>query len=106
MRLDPDDVEAIAARVAELLVPPPEATPRYVDAARLAEVLGVERQWVYEHAAQLGALRLGGARGRLRFDLVHVRRALAHDGSQAVSPAPRRLPRRGRCELDRRANSS
>lgn len=78
MRLDPDDVEAIAARVAELLGGP-VGTRRYVDAARLAEVLGVERQWVYEHSAQLGAIRLGGPRGRLRFDLEHVRRVLGDD---------------------------
>jgi hypothetical protein len=44
-----------------------------VDAARVAEHLGVSRDYVYEHAAELGALRLGsGPRARLRFDLGEV----------------------------------
>jgi hypothetical protein len=50
--------------------------PRWVTAERVAEHLGVEREWVYGHAAELGAVRLGsGARGRLRFrlDLVDER---------------------------------
>jgi hypothetical protein len=106
VRLDPDDVEAIAARVAELLGPPPTATPRYVDAATLAEVLGIERQWVYAHATQLGALRLGSPRGRLRFDLEHVRRVLAAGDCEAVPAASRPRRRRVRCELDRRAEKS
>ena len=80
MRLDPDDVEAIAARVAELLDARPADGLRYVDAAALARALGVDRDWVYAHAAQLGALRLGGPRGRLRFDLEHIRRVLADGG--------------------------
>jgi hypothetical protein len=76
-RLHPDDVEAIARRVAELLradaVP---AAARLVDAATLAAMLGVERDWVYAHARELQAVRLGGKRGRLRFDVSIVFRAL------------------------------
>jgi hypothetical protein len=42
---------------------------RLVDAGELASLLGVKRNYVYEHAAQLGAVRLGdGPRARLRFD--------------------------------------
>lgn len=66
MSLDPAEVEQIAARVAELLRHEPP--PRFIDAATLARELSVERDWVYEHAAELGAIRLGGVRGRLRFD--------------------------------------
>lgn len=80
MRLDPDDVEAIAARVAELLRTS-AGTPRYVDAAELARTLGVDREWVYAHAAELGAIRLGRPQGRLRFDLEHVRRVLGDDAA-------------------------
>jgi hypothetical protein len=80
VKLDPDDVEAIARRVAELLGTPPAEALRYVDAAGLARALGVDREWIYAHAAELGALRLGGPRGRLRFDLQHVRRVLGEDG--------------------------
>jgi hypothetical protein len=76
MRLDPADIEQIARRVADLM----EATQvrpsgQFVDAAELAELLGVERDWVYAHANALGAIRLGGPRGRLRFDLRRVQDA-------------------------------
>jgi len=58
-------------------------TPRLVDAAELADVLGTSTAYVYAHAAELGAYRLGmvgeGKKPRLRFD---VERALA-----AISPA-------------------
>ena len=57
MTLDGDDVEAIARRVAALIAPSPR---RLVDAAELAEHLGVKRGWVYAHAAVLGGVRLGG----------------------------------------------
>jgi hypothetical protein len=44
-----------------------------VDAAALATHLGVSREYVYEHASELGARRLGsGPRARLRFDLEEV----------------------------------
>lgn len=69
-------VERIARRVAELLRDQPSQTSdepvrpvRLVDAATLADRLGVRREWVYRHARQLEAIRLGGPRGRLRFDL-------------------------------------
>lgn len=71
MRLAPEAVEAIASRIAELLRGPaePQAPKRLISAARVAEWWGVERSWVYAHAKQLGARRLGaGKRPRLRFD--------------------------------------
>ena len=47
MRLDPADIEQIAQRVADLtrssqMLP----SGQYVDAAELARLLGVERDWV------------------------------------------------------------
>jgi hypothetical protein len=72
MSLMPEEIEAIAQRVAELIadrLAPPAPRERLVDAAQLAELLGVERDWVYAHADQLGGVRLGGPKGRLRFDL-------------------------------------
>ena len=54
-----------------------------IDASALAVELGVSRDWVYEHAAELGALRLGsGPKARLRFDPVAARAALACWGSE------------------------
>lgn len=66
-------VEQIAQRVVQLLGEIDLAGPgRYVDAATLAAELGVERDWVYAHADELCALRLGGPNGRLRFDRLAV----------------------------------
>src|SRR3954452_1636421 len=88
-RLHPDDVEAIAVRVAALLQQPASPTPvRLVDAAKLATILDVERDWVYAHARELQAVRLGGRRGRLRFDLASVFRSLNADDSMLTSPIP------------------
>ena len=78
MTLDPDDIESIATRVVELLRDDVPASPsRLADAAEVARELGVDRDWVYAHARDLGATRLGGDRGRWRFDLARIRRDLA-----------------------------
>jgi hypothetical protein len=71
MKLDPDDIERIAASVARRLTDGlhPDGERRFVDAATLARLLDVERDWIYRHAGELGGVRLGGPRGRLRFDL-------------------------------------
>jgi hypothetical protein len=62
-------VDRIAERVATLLHAEP-ARVSLVDAATLAHALGVSRDCVYAHAAELGGQRIGdGPRGRLRFDL-------------------------------------
>ena len=73
MRLDPADIEQIARQVADLIAAT-QARPsgQFVDASELAQLLSVERDWVYAHANALGAIRLGGPRGRLRFDLQRV----------------------------------
>jgi hypothetical protein len=99
LRLDPRDVEAIACRVAELVGtarPPVPPAIRYVDAAEVARALAVERDWVYAHAHELGAIRLGGTQGRLRFDLREVTRRLADRRGEppAAAPAPRSRPGR------------
>jgi hypothetical protein len=82
--LDAQDIEAIAQRVAELLAGH-GAPARLVDAAHVAELLGVERDWVYAHADQLGAIRLGGPKGRLRFDLTTVTEHADRTGDVAAS---------------------
>ncbi len=62
-------VDAIAERVSDLLRGEAPG-PRMVDAATLAEALGVDRSYIYAHAEELGAIRLGGgSKPRLRFDL-------------------------------------
>ncbi|HWK17518.1 MAG TPA: hypothetical protein VNR66_08705, partial [Solirubrobacteraceae bacterium] len=48
-----------------------------VGARELAEGLGVSLDYVYAHAAELGATRLGsGPKARIRFDLDRAREAL------------------------------
>jgi hypothetical protein len=94
MTLDPDDIESIAARLAELLREQMPTGSRLADAAEVARELGVDRDWVYAHAEELGATRLGGDRGRLRFDLVRIRRDLACPAGAKSRPATARRPRR------------
>jgi hypothetical protein len=86
LTLEPAVIEAIAAALAawigenlpEMLTAERRpASQRYVDAATVARLFGVERAWVYAHKDELGALRLGeGRRARLRFDLQQVTAAL------------------------------
>jgi hypothetical protein len=64
-----------------------------VDAATLAAYLNVERSWVYEHADELGARRLGsGPRARLRFSIAEVDQRLTtctrSRESRSPDPAP------------------
>jgi hypothetical protein len=69
IRLDSPTVEAIARRVVELLREQERRAGELVDASEVARRLGVDRSWVYTHAIELGAVRLGkGPRPRLRFD--------------------------------------
>lgn len=96
MTLDPHDIESIAARVAELLRDQmPQTASRLADAAEVARELGVDRDWVYAHARELGATRLGGERGRWRFDLARIRRDLAPPSASKRSPS---ATRRRRCQ--------
>lgn len=67
--LSPESVEAVAVRVAELLSGV-EPARKFVDAQTAADALGVSRRTVYEHAPELGGVRVGGA---WRFDLAAIR---------------------------------
>jgi hypothetical protein len=77
------------------------ANGRLVTVAELATYLQVEASYVYSHADELGAMRLGGGpKARLRFDLDEVKRRISCEGgreptrrdaaSQAVSRRRRR----------------
>jgi predicted DNA-binding transcriptional regulator AlpA len=62
-------IEAVARRVAQLLRAAEVQRDALLTAAQVAARLGVDRSWVYAHANELGAVRLGnGPRARLRFD--------------------------------------
>jgi len=91
--LSDQSVEAVAQKVVELLLrsefggegaPAPLLTP-----SELARHLGRTREWVYEHADELGAARVGeGPKPRLLFDprVVNERLRLKQ------APALKRLP--------------
>jgi hypothetical protein len=71
LRLDPESIEAIARRLAELLGSGEGQRPRkqLISAEAVSEWWGVSRRWVYENAKRLGVRRIGtGRRPRLRFD--------------------------------------
>jgi hypothetical protein len=88
-------VEAIAQRVAELLRAELGLWPRLLTPSQVAERFAVSRTWVYEHAVELGVIRLGhGPRARLRFDADRVEQALSRVPTQ--EPSRDDSPRRGR----------
>jgi DNA-binding IclR family transcriptional regulator len=85
--------DRLALRLSGALAP----TPRLVGVAELADALGVERSFVYRHAAELGGRKLGASRNApLRFDVQEAAAALRQVGerSQEPPPAPQRRSRR------------
>jgi excisionase family DNA binding protein len=90
--LEPADIEAIAAALAEALDAPRRKLLRVEEVATL---LDVSTDFVYEHGAELGAVRLGRGRGAVRFDPAEVD---AYIASRRVrrKPAPKRRQRRAR----------
>lgn len=101
VRLAPESIEALAAALAEALageggeVPDRSADgkePRMISAGEVSRRWGVGRRWVYNHAEQLGAKRLGdGRRPRLRFDPVEVCDRLEPPRPRGAGPDRRRL---------------
>jgi hypothetical protein len=78
--LDANTIAAIADAVAERVDEREQRRSGWVSAAVVAEHLGCETGFVYEHSGHLGAIRLGqGPRARLRFQLARVDAALATD---------------------------
>lgn len=91
IKADPELVEAIARRVVVLLEENGVRQPEKVGAAELARRLGVDRSWVYAHAIELGAVKLGdGPKARLRFDPEIAERALRKVGEVPAADPPAR----------------
>jgi hypothetical protein len=91
--------EVVAARVVELLDRQERGSARgLASAAEVAEQLGVHKSWVYAHADELEAIRLGeGEKARLRFDPERVARAVRatpseRGGRRAGRPRRHGLP--------------
>jgi hypothetical protein len=109
-------VNAVAERTVELLMPRLLSALTgdgggsddhdLVDAATMADLLGVTRGYVYAHADDLGVVRLGeGPRPRLRFDVDAARAALRRshgEGSQQPDTSTVAPIRGGRRAGDRR----
>lgn len=71
---DPEFVRAVAREVAKLMREP----SLLLTAREVAMQLGVRPEWVYEHADDLGVIRIGkGSKPRLRFHRTVVERRLA-----------------------------
>jgi hypothetical protein len=93
--LDSDDIDAIAERAAhrvvQLLERQSPGVYELLEPKDLAKALKVSLDYVYAHAADLGAMRLGdGPNARLRFDLRTAQRAMkAHDRPRSPIAAHR-----------------
>ena len=92
MMLDSEDIEAIAERAAhrvvQMLDRPGERAHQLLDPKELARELSVSVNYVYAHAVDLGAMRLGdGPKARLRFDLRTAQRAM-RERKQPPRPSP------------------
>ena len=101
LRLDPESIEALALRLAELLGHAEERPRRreLISAEEVARWWGVGRRWVYDHADELGARRLGaGSRPRLRFDPDEVAEHLGAPPGEVDKRGS--SPMRGDCRSD------
>jgi hypothetical protein len=101
---DDDALDRLADRIADRLavrlarLAPTHAQPEpLVDAAEIARLHGKTRSWVYEHAGELGAVRLGsGPRPRLAFSPARVAAQLETVDKPATTPLPEPAPPRRR----------
>ncbi|MDA0184321.1 helix-turn-helix domain-containing protein [Solirubrobacter phytolaccae] len=84
VRLDPESVRAVALAVADLLRAEDGTAPEtLLTPSEVALRYGVSRAWVYAHARELGAVRLGaGPKARLRFHAERVEEALATNSTR------------------------
>lgn len=97
IHLDGASVEAIARRVVEL-TSSEQGGEEWIDAAQVARRFSLSRDYVYEHADELGAVRLGdGPRARLRFDVQAVRGWLVKDAVRVRDESRRGKRPRVRC---------
>jgi hypothetical protein len=94
--LTPQAVEQVAARVAALLQRQQQSAETlgtkeqqgFLNVAQLARHLGLNPAWVYEHADELGAIRIGdGPKARIRFDL-HTAKEALRQNQASRTPAP------------------
>jgi hypothetical protein len=91
----PTSTDRTVAMTAEL-----HASPALLTVAETAEVLRVGRSWVYEHAAEMGAIKLGrGRTAPLRIPRDGVRRIVG-------APPPQRDQRTGPARRAQKAETT
>jgi hypothetical protein len=99
-------VERLATRLGGLI---PEQVESLVDAVEIARLFGRTRSWVYEHAGELGAVRLGsGPRPRLGFSPARVAAHFeqASEPRALTMPQPTKPRRARRRRTDRTASGA
>lgn len=94
MNLPDEQLERLADLIAERLGGQHTAPAELIDAAAVSNRFTVSRAFVYEHADQLGAVRLGdGERPRLRFDAAKVAAYFERTASAPSTPSEPARPR-------------
>ena len=96
---DVDRVQAIAEAVADVLAERglvvyagPNVSARILKVVEVAHLLGRSPTWVYEHAAELGAIRMGkGPKARIGFDPSTIEQ---WKRNHQIAPPARRQPAR------------
>jgi hypothetical protein len=103
--LTPQAVEQVASRVAQLLHRAQQSQEQrearepvgMVTVAQLAAYYKLNPAWVYEHADELGATRIGGGpKARIRLDFQIAKAALAQHQANRTPPPADVAPRRPR----------
>jgi hypothetical protein len=89
-RWAPRDVHAVAEAIVDVLqerrvVAGPPEPGRFLDAAEVSRLLRRDRQWVYDHASELSALR-SGEESRARLGLEQLGRCVDFDQARATMP--------------------
>ena len=96
---DDGEIQAIGRAVVDALVErglvvyaAPSPSARVLNVSEVALLLGRSAAWVYEHSAELGAIRMGsGPRARIGFDLMTLEQ---WKRERQVGPPEARRPRR------------
>jgi hypothetical protein len=101
VELTPQTIDQIAVRVAQLLRHQQSTQTNaenvgWLTVSQLARHLNLNRTWIYEHADELGAIRVGkGPKARIRFDL-HTATAALRQNQATRAPLQTSKPRRPR----------
>jgi hypothetical protein len=100
VRLHPEDVQAIAETVADLLrlAAPVPHEHRWLSTEEVAAAFGRSSEWVREHAVELGGRKIGGVRAPWRFPASCL--------EAPSEPAPRSRPPEPKAPRQRKRRSS